>query len=67
MIRKLKVCGWSFVLAAGAIIKFISSPVTTFLSLVTRQESWEDSDLFKSQPTSDVDALGKKRYVGKQK
>ncbi|XP_015257629.1 PREDICTED: target of Nesh-SH3-like isoform X6 [Cyprinodon variegatus] len=30
---------------------------------VTRQESWEDSDLFKSQPTSDVDALGKKRYV----
>lgn len=30
---------------------------------VTRQESWEDSDLFKSQPTSDVDAMGKKRYV----
>ncbi|XP_047211819.1 target of Nesh-SH3-like isoform X11 [Girardinichthys multiradiatus] len=29
----------------------------------TRQESWEDSDLFKSQPTSDVDAMGKKRYV----
>ncbi|XP_054864264.1 target of Nesh-SH3-like isoform X6 [Amphiprion ocellaris] len=28
-----------------------------------RQESWEDSDLFKSQPTSDVDALGKKRFV----
>uniref|UniRef100_A0AAQ6AL51 Fibronectin type-III domain-containing protein n=1 Tax=Amphiprion ocellaris TaxID=80972 RepID=A0AAQ6AL51_AMPOC len=26
-------------------------------------ESWEDSDLFKSQPTSDVDALGKKRFV----
>ncbi|XP_027866361.1 ABI family, member 3 (NESH) binding protein b isoform X10 [Xiphophorus couchianus] len=30
---------------------------------VTRQESWEDSDLFQSQPTSDVDAMGKKRYV----
>ncbi|XP_041822517.1 target of Nesh-SH3-like isoform X3 [Chelmon rostratus] len=28
-----------------------------------RQETWEDSELFKSQPTSDVDALGKKRYV----
>ncbi|XP_022619788.1 target of Nesh-SH3-like isoform X4 [Seriola dumerili] len=28
-----------------------------------RQESWEDSDLFKSQPTSDVDAMGKKRFV----
>uniref|UniRef100_A0A665U667 ABI family, member 3 (NESH) binding protein b n=1 Tax=Echeneis naucrates TaxID=173247 RepID=A0A665U667_ECHNA len=28
-----------------------------------RQETWEDSDLFKSQPTSDVDAMGKKRYV----
>ncbi|XP_028254969.1 target of Nesh-SH3-like [Parambassis ranga] len=28
-----------------------------------RQESWEESDLFKSQPSSDVDALGKKRYV----
>ncbi|XP_054480135.1 target of Nesh-SH3-like [Anoplopoma fimbria] len=29
----------------------------------TRQETWEDSDLFKSQPASDLDALGKKRYV----
>ncbi|GAA6219274.1 target of Nesh-SH3-like [Lates japonicus] len=28
-----------------------------------RQETWEDSDLFKSQPTSDLDAMGKKRYV----
>nr|XP_029131238.1 target of Nesh-SH3-like [Labrus bergylta] len=28
-----------------------------------RQETWEDSELFQSQPTSDVDALGKKRYV----
>ncbi|XP_077471834.1 target of Nesh-SH3-like isoform X2 [Stigmatopora argus] len=26
-------------------------------------ESWEDSDLFQSQPASDVDAMGKKRYV----
>ncbi|XP_061571789.1 ABI family, member 3 (NESH) binding protein b [Cololabis saira] len=29
----------------------------------TRQESWEESDLFKAQPSSDVDAMGKKRYV----
>ncbi|XP_031163501.2 target of Nesh-SH3-like isoform X3 [Sander lucioperca] len=29
----------------------------------SRQETWEDSELFKSQPASDVDALGKKRYV----
>ncbi|XP_029942274.1 ABI family, member 3 (NESH) binding protein b isoform X9 [Salarias fasciatus] len=29
----------------------------------TRQETWEESDLFKAQPTSDLDALGKKRYV----
>uniref|UniRef100_A0A672GR60 ABI family, member 3 (NESH) binding protein b n=1 Tax=Salarias fasciatus TaxID=181472 RepID=A0A672GR60_SALFA len=26
-------------------------------------ETWEESDLFKAQPTSDLDALGKKRYV----
>ncbi|XP_057677740.1 target of Nesh-SH3-like isoform X2 [Corythoichthys intestinalis] len=26
-------------------------------------KSWEDSDLFQSQPASDVDAMGKKRYV----
>lgn len=44
----------------------MSSHVTIFLFSVTRQESWEDSDLFQSQPTSDVDAMGKKRYVGKQ-
>ncbi|XP_028255520.1 ABI family, member 3 (NESH) binding protein b isoform X2 [Parambassis ranga] len=39
---------------------------TTTVSPTTaapRQESWEESDLFKSQPSSDVDALGKKRYV----
>ncbi|XP_070814115.1 ABI family, member 3 (NESH) binding protein b isoform X3 [Chaetodon trifascialis] len=29
----------------------------------SRQETWEDSELFKPQPSSDVDALGKKRYV----
>ncbi|KAI3366229.1 hypothetical protein L3Q82_010038, partial [Scortum barcoo] len=29
----------------------------------SRQETWEESELFKSQPASDVDALGKKRYV----
>uniref|UniRef100_A0A3Q3X6F2 Fibronectin type-III domain-containing protein n=1 Tax=Mola mola TaxID=94237 RepID=A0A3Q3X6F2_MOLML len=28
-----------------------------------KQETWEDSELFKPQPSSDVDALGKKRYV----
>uniref|UniRef100_A0A3Q0RCD7 ABI family, member 3 (NESH) binding protein b n=1 Tax=Amphilophus citrinellus TaxID=61819 RepID=A0A3Q0RCD7_AMPCI len=28
-----------------------------------RQESWEESELFKSQPSSDIDAMGKKRYV----
>uniref|UniRef100_A0A3Q4HGY1 ABI family, member 3 (NESH) binding protein b n=1 Tax=Neolamprologus brichardi TaxID=32507 RepID=A0A3Q4HGY1_NEOBR len=28
-----------------------------------RQESWEESDLFKSQPSSEIDAMGKKRYV----
>lgn len=38
-----------------------------FLLLASRQETWEDSDLFKPQPASDVDALGKKRYVGEQK
>lgn len=31
----------------------------------SRQESWEDSELFKPQPSSDLDALGKKRYVGR--
>ncbi|XP_070711691.1 ABI family, member 3 (NESH) binding protein b [Pempheris klunzingeri] len=29
----------------------------------SRQESWEESELFKPQPASDVDALGKKRFV----
>ncbi|XP_019716269.1 target of Nesh-SH3-like [Hippocampus comes] len=28
-----------------------------------QQESWGNSDLFQSQPTSDIDATGKKRYV----
>ncbi|XP_039997650.1 target of Nesh-SH3-like isoform X2 [Xiphias gladius] len=36
-----------------------ATPSTT----VSRQETWEDSDLFKSEPASDVDAMGKKRYV----
>ncbi|XP_024918191.1 ABI family, member 3 (NESH) binding protein b isoform X3 [Cynoglossus semilaevis] len=27
------------------------------------QETWEESELFQSQPTSDLDASGKKRYV----
>ncbi|KAM4601610.1 target of Nesh-SH3-like isoform 8-T9 [Polymixia lowei] len=29
----------------------------------SRFEHWEESDLFSSQPASDVDALGKKRFV----
>uniref|UniRef100_A0A3Q4BEY4 Fibronectin type-III domain-containing protein n=1 Tax=Mola mola TaxID=94237 RepID=A0A3Q4BEY4_MOLML len=39
---------------------------TTTLAPTTtppKQETWEDSELFKPQPSSDVDALGKKRYV----
>ncbi|XP_030605043.1 target of Nesh-SH3-like isoform X10 [Archocentrus centrarchus] len=36
-----------------------ATPTTT----VPRQESWEESELFKSQPSSDIDAMGKKRYV----
>lgn len=36
-----------------------------FLYSASRQETWEDSELFKPQPSSDLDALGKKRYVGK--
>lgn len=36
-----------------------------FVYSASRQETWEASELFKSQPTSDLDALGKKRYVGK--
>lgn len=39
---------------------------TVFLLSAARQETWEDSDLFKPEPASDVDALGKKRYVGEQ-
>lgn len=35
------------------------------VSAASRQESWEDSELFKPQPSSDLDALGKKRYVGR--
>ncbi|XP_061642637.1 target of Nesh-SH3-like isoform X2 [Phyllopteryx taeniolatus] len=36
-----------------------TSPTTA----ATQQESWENSDLFQSQPASDIDAMGKKRYV----
>ncbi|XP_037319204.2 target of Nesh-SH3-like [Pungitius pungitius] len=32
-------------------------------SPATRQETWEDSALFRSQPASNLDTLGKKRYV----
>lgn len=35
------------------------------VSAASRQESWEDSELFKPEPSSDLDALGKKRYVGR--
>ncbi|XP_037552532.1 target of Nesh-SH3 [Nematolebias whitei] len=30
---------------------------------VTQQETWEKSELFQAQPSSDVDALGNKRFV----
>ncbi|XP_042084500.1 target of Nesh-SH3 isoform X12 [Haplochromis burtoni] len=36
-----------------------ATPTTT----APRQESWGESDLFKSQPSSEIDAMGKKRYV----
>ncbi|CAN9498289.1 unnamed protein product [Ophioblennius macclurei] len=36
---------------------------TTPIPTASRQETWEESDLFKAQPSSDLDALGKKRYV----
>ncbi|XP_068612473.1 target of Nesh-SH3-like [Brachionichthys hirsutus] len=29
----------------------------------SQQETWEDSELFKPQPASEIDVLGKKRYV----
>ncbi|XP_072235369.1 target of Nesh-SH3-like isoform X4 [Leuresthes tenuis] len=35
------------------------APVTA----APRQETWEESNLFKSEPASDIDAMGKKRYV----
>uniref|UniRef100_A0A672ZAH7 Target of Nesh-SH3-like n=1 Tax=Sphaeramia orbicularis TaxID=375764 RepID=A0A672ZAH7_9TELE len=41
----------------------LSNSVTGWSVSAPRQETWEDSDLFKSQPTSDIDAMGKKRYV----
>ncbi|XP_030008731.1 ABI family, member 3 (NESH) binding protein b isoform X11 [Sphaeramia orbicularis] len=46
-------------------IKLERRPTTTTAptTAAPRQETWEDSDLFKSQPTSDIDAMGKKRYV----
>lgn len=39
--------------------------IVFFVYPASRQESWEDSELFKPQPSSDLDALGKKRYVGR--
>nr|XP_043872052.1 target of Nesh-SH3-like isoform X3 [Solea senegalensis] len=40
-----------------------STTTTPMTTAASRHETWEDSDLFKSQPTSDLDAQGKKRYV----
>uniref|UniRef100_A0A667YDB3 ABI family, member 3 (NESH) binding protein b n=1 Tax=Myripristis murdjan TaxID=586833 RepID=A0A667YDB3_9TELE len=37
--------------------------ITVFVLRAAEFEHWEESDLFKSQPTSDVDVMGKKRYV----
>uniref|UniRef100_A0A3Q3WJ21 Fibronectin type-III domain-containing protein n=1 Tax=Mola mola TaxID=94237 RepID=A0A3Q3WJ21_MOLML len=43
----------------------VGKPGETVICLYSapKQETWEDSELFKPQPSSDVDALGKKRYV----
>uniref|UniRef100_A0A3Q3GQT9 Fibronectin type-III domain-containing protein n=1 Tax=Labrus bergylta TaxID=56723 RepID=A0A3Q3GQT9_9LABR len=51
--------------SSGSSVSFVSSFVLHVCCLNSsgRQETWEDSELFQSQPTSDVDALGKKRYV----
>ncbi|RVE75529.1 hypothetical protein OJAV_G00017840 [Oryzias javanicus] len=32
-------------------------------STAPRQETWEESELFKPQPASDLDAMGKQRYI----
>ncbi|XP_023805197.1 target of Nesh-SH3 isoform X4 [Oryzias latipes] len=39
------------------------SSTATPTSTAPKQETWEESDLFKSEPASDLDAMGKKRYV----
>ncbi|XP_036066748.1 target of Nesh-SH3 isoform X2 [Oryzias melastigma] len=39
------------------------STTATPTSTAPRQETWEESELFKSQPASDLDAMGKQRYI----
>lgn len=55
---------WNQSFKTNKLGRFKAVPVFLFSS-APRQESWGDSELFKPQPSSDVDALGKKRYVGK--
>uniref|UniRef100_A0A3Q1J9K7 Fibronectin type-III domain-containing protein n=1 Tax=Anabas testudineus TaxID=64144 RepID=A0A3Q1J9K7_ANATE len=50
------------VLCCSSSVLFPFCP-SIYQPIATRQETWEDSDLFKSQPTSEIDAMGKKRYV----
>ncbi|XP_047432936.1 target of Nesh-SH3-like isoform X2 [Mugil cephalus] len=40
-----------------------SPPTVSPATSAPRQETWEESDLFQSEPTSDLDAMGKKRYT----
>ncbi|XP_069577323.1 target of Nesh-SH3-like [Brachyistius frenatus] len=47
----------------AATSKLIKQAPSTAPTAAARVESWGDSALFQPQPASDVDALGKKRYV----
>ncbi|XP_059905355.1 LOW QUALITY PROTEIN: target of Nesh-SH3-like [Gadus macrocephalus] len=40
-----------------------TNPTTTTSSMASRLDLWEESEVFSSQPNSDLDALGKKRFV----
>uniref|UniRef100_A0AAX7TB62 Fibronectin type-III domain-containing protein n=1 Tax=Astatotilapia calliptera TaxID=8154 RepID=A0AAX7TB62_ASTCA len=55
-------CTCFFYVHFAALLSFTTICVVFLLS-APRQESWEESDLFKSQPSSEIDAMGKKRYV----
>ncbi|CAL8285155.1 unnamed protein product [Gadus morhua 'NCC'] len=40
-----------------------TNPTTTTSSMASRLDLWEESEVFSSQPNSDLDAMGKKRFV----